>query len=705
MTIARTLRAMLVLLLLALYGCPGSGMFVREAPPVNEQEQYALQSKAAEAWQEGKYERALTLYGFILQGQALTREARLIALERSARSALALGRAPEALQFLDTWAKSDAKAKSTWAWTGLYVQGLSETGRQRQAEELLAKIIQTRGASFELSGPASIELARRYALRDLSSQATRALRAQHGRAPDPRARAAFEADTARMLGGLEPRALASLLSAVNDSNRSVFPYNLVALEDLRRLASSNPADATRLRDLADQLARSSDLADRELPHRIVSLGLSAATSPAKEAGVQPVAQAPQIAPGTTAVALLLPQTGQLRALASKVLTGANAAKAVLAAQGTQVDIRVINTDDPGYVDQLAALPHEVTLVGGAMHASYFKSLPASGELSRRVFLAFMPDVSGVDEGRQAWRFFWSPEDEVNSVLSIPLDAGVKRFAVLYPEDRMGKRLSDAFASAVTSHGGEVTTMQPYPTQDAARWSDIVKNMVKAVPTGPDAKTFTTRPDFEAVYIPDELQRADAMIGQFHFFQPDSLVVLGPQLWSAAFSAAGPRHTFNPANYRYAFCPGAWWPQSPSKAVTDLKAQLTKDNQGEPDFWTALGFDFVRLAASTGMVPVDSAPAEVTKRLNEASKKMEWALAPITWDNTGHARMNMFFLRPTVDGLAPVDKAGFSERLDVPKARQQASPNVQTPQSQAPQAPAQQPRPQTPSQPAPQVPQL
>ena len=173
MNTPRTLRALLTILALSLAlslsGCAGMDFFGKDAPPASAQEQQALQAKADDAWRAGKYERALTLYGFVLQGQALTREAKVIALERTAKAALTLGRNQEALDALDNWGQTDPKVKSTWEWTSLSVQALSATGRERQAEELLAKIIQTRGASFELTGPAGIELAKRYASRDLSS--------------------------------------------------------------------------------------------------------------------------------------------------------------------------------------------------------------------------------------------------------------------------------------------------------------------------------------------------------------------------------------------------------------------------------------------------------------------------------------------------------------------------------------------------------
>ncbi|WP_243311355.1 penicillin-binding protein activator [Fundidesulfovibrio agrisoli] len=701
MSTTRTFSVLFILLLFALSGCTGFNLGP-DTPPTNAQEQAALQNKADEAWHAGKRERALSLYQLVLQGQALTREAKLLALERSARLALDLDRGPEAKQALETWASVEPKAKSTWEWTELMVAAMDRSGQDRQAEELLAKIIQTRGAAFSFTSQAGIELARRYASRDFASQAAQVLRTLHAKAPNRKARAQYEADTARMFSKLSPKGLTAMLSTVNEANHNVFPYNLAAFEDARRTALYNPGEMGKAQELADRLAKSSDLADRGLPGRILAKGVEAATGAVAEAPPLPEKDVEPVKPGSVSVAMLLPQTGQLRGLAGKVLAGANAAKAQLAAQGIQVDIRVINTDDPNYVDQLVALPHEVMLVGGPMHTSYFKNLPQSGELSRRVFLSFTPEVADAEEGKQIWRFFWSPADEVNAVLNLPIEEGLNKFGVLYPEDRMGKRLADAFTSAVAARGGEVTSIQPYPPQDVPKWGEIVRTMVRATPKGTDGKSFNVRPDFQAVFIPDELQRADHIIGQLQYYQADSLIILGPQLWTEALGGAQ-KPNISPPNYRYAFCSGAWWAQSPSKAVGELRTQLARDKQGEPDFWSALGFDFIRLAANTGAMPKDPAPSEVTARLNEASKKMEWALAPITWDGSGHARMAMHFLRPSVEGLAAVDREGFKERLDaatnkpaagaVPPA---APGTIQAAPGQAAPAPGQAPAPMRPA---------
>ncbi|GAB6036380.1 penicillin-binding protein activator [Fundidesulfovibrio butyratiphilus] len=671
---ARRLAVALLALTLAVAGCAGTlGLFGKENPPTTPAELSALQAKAQDAWNSGRYERSAELYGLILAGQGVGREAKLQATERLTRSFYRLGRYAEALDALNNWATLDPKLKGTWEWNRLYVRSLIGVGRQRQAEDHLAKLVNSRRAPFELTGPASLELAGHYASRGLSSQAVQIMRQQHAKAPNRQARIGYESDTARMLAALDDQGLSALAKTVTPASRMVFPQCLVAFENLRRAAASDSHAGGQLADLAQELERSSNLTDRQLPGRILAQGLDAATSASAQVGLSTDLAVEGLKPGQIGVALLLPQTGQLRALAAKVLAGAKAAQEQASAAGTPVDLRVINTDDPAYVDQIAALPREVMLVGGPMHASYFKSLPASGELSRRVFLTFLPETPEAEEGKQVWRFFWSFQDEVHAVINPAMDAGVKRFGVLYPEDRMGKRLADFFSSAVTARGGQVSILQPYPPREPGKWNDLMRGLLKAQPSGPDGKTFTIQPDFQALFIPDSLPSADQMISYLHMYQANTMLVLGPQAWSESLSRSGRRTAFNPIHYRFAFCSGAWWPENPAKSVATLRAALAKEKQGEPDFWSALGYDFVRLAAQVGPVPAEPAPspADVTKLLNKAASQMEWSMAPVSWNEAGQAKMSLFFFRPSVDGLSPVDKEGFAERVNAslaPKAQ-------------------------------------
>ena len=236
----------LILAVSLLAGCPGL-LPGPQTPPATQDQQAAMQMKADEAWRAARYDRALQLYTLILEGQALTREAKVMALARSAEAALRLNRAPEAMNALAAWTQADPNAKNTWEWNSLYVQALSAGGREQEAVAHLAKLLQTRNAPYALTSLAAIELAKHYAQNGQSDQAIRTLRAQRAKAPSMKDRARIEATTSRMLGMLDPASLGALLAAVNTANALTYPYNLVALENARRQATASPAARGQLK--------------------------------------------------------------------------------------------------------------------------------------------------------------------------------------------------------------------------------------------------------------------------------------------------------------------------------------------------------------------------------------------------------------------------------------------------------------------------
>ena len=89
-----------------------------------------------------------------------------------------------------------------------------------------------------------------------------------------------------------------------------------------------------------------------------------------------------------------------------------------------------------------------------------------------------------------------------------------------------------------------------------------------------------------------------------------------------------------------------------------------DSMGLPpaDFWTALGYDFVRFATRLG--DLDAAPeaTDMNRRLRSA-EGMDWSLAPITWNADGKARQDFFLFTPGENGLAPTDATALAERLE------------------------------------------
>lgn len=400
--------------------------------------------------------------------------------------------------------------------------------------------------------------------------------------------------------------------------------------------------------------------------------------------VAPVPPTPK--PAENTVALLLPLGGPFREFGGKVQRGALAAKAALAAAGTTIDVVVIDVTQPGWQNALRALPPQVSLVGGPLHPLTFKELQATGLLKTRVFVAFMASLGEAREGVDAWRFFPSHEDQVDALLRLSLtNYGINQYAVLRPGDRYALSMAETFSQAVNRLGGQVTATGVYAPQDSTSWEATVQEMIR---------TGTGRPGFGAVFIPDGWDRADKVLPTFFRNKIEDLLILGPQLWTESlFQAAAAKRQINIRNYRLAVCPGAWWPESQSRATQALLAAMQAAGHPHVELWEAVGYDFVRLAARLGPLPPGDAPQDVSSRLAQAASGMECSMAPLSYTPDGIAHVAMYLFRPSVAGPVLLDPEGFRQRLNAIRQKALENPAPETEQSYAP---AQQPA--TPAQP-------
>lgn len=396
-----------------------------------------------------------------------------------------------------------------------------------------------------------------------------------------------------------------------------------------------------------------------------------------------VAPQPTVAPSPppkpvaqNSVALLLPLGGPFRAFGAKVQQGVKAGQDALAATGTPLDVTVIDVTQAGWVDALRALPPEVTLVGGPMHPLTLKELQNSGLLQSRVFVAFMSSLGDAREGIDAWRFFPSHEDEIDTLLRLALtDYGITQFGVLRPDGRYAQSMADAFGLAVSRLGGQVTATGVYALQSPATWEATVGEMVK---------TGGGRPGFGAVFIPDDWANADKVLPYFFRNRVEDLLILGTQVWTEAlFRAAATKTQINIQNYRLAVCPGAWWPENQGKATQDLLAAMRAAGNNHPDMWEALGYDFARMAARLGRLPQGAPPQDVSARLAQATAGMDFSMAPVSYTPDGKAHVAMYLFRPSVAGPVLLDPEGFRQRLNAIRQKALENPAPETEQSYSP----------------------
>ncbi|MBA4356945.1 MAG: hypothetical protein C0405_04385 [Desulfovibrio sp.] len=649
---AKLLAALALLLSFLAAGCVELSLPDPSAAPVEaprEQTSEDLSREAEGFWTAGNHPQSELLHSRLLERE-LTREARLQALDRLAASAFQSRHFYQAKSALDRRAAADGSALTTWPWHELYIKTLNALNRPDLVENHRAWLAAHTELPFEVRSRAAMSFAELYARNGEMLRAVDVLAHTHSQAPDRKAKAAMEAEYAGLLRDLPEAQLQGLASIVGRNNAKTFPHALVQHEMKRRALSPRaeiPAAAPVLSELA-------------------ALPVLLAQATGRTRSDQPAALIPAGVGGPVRVALVLPLTGRFASTAAKVLGGAALAQASLAAQGRSVELKAINTESPDWREQIKALPPGFSVVGGPMQPDRFQEMQASGVMAARAVFAFLPVLKTVQEGAQAWRFFPSPRDQVRALVNLAADQlGIRSVAVLAPKNPFGQGMAEVFLAEAKAKGLRLAASETYPPDDHPRWGHSVGRLLK-IPEGfrRNKNVPLPMPDFGAVFVPVDWDKAELLVSNFHFFEGQHLVFLGTELWSVALDSA---KDIDDTYFQLAACPGAWWPEAP--AARALQARLAGQSTGQAeeaaDFWVALGHDFIQFAARLNL-PVDWTPTVVNQRL-AAVRGMEFSMAPITWDAEGRARQDLYLFSPRKEGKALLDPEAL--RVAAAKARE------------------------------------
>ncbi|MFZ9596290.1 MAG: penicillin-binding protein activator, partial [Bdellovibrionia bacterium] len=133
---------------------------------------------------------------------------------------------------------------------------------------------------------------------------------------------------------------------------------------------------------------------------------------------------------------------------------------------------------------------------------------------------------------------------------------LKRFAILYPDDKMGLEQAHAFWDAVESQGGQVMAIESYPPGETdfrkpvdrlvglhyldARQRELDALAQQREANGIKKRTRKTEQfydlkpivDFEAVFIPDEPKVAGQIFPTFSYRDVDQMKFLGTSSWNS-----------------------------------------------------------------------------------------------------------------------------------------------------------------------------
>ncbi|GAB6060533.1 hypothetical protein [Desulfonatronum parangueonense] len=629
--------------LMTLGGCVEKKRLPPVAPPTATTTE-SLVLQADRAWQAGDYQRSKQLYELLVQ-EPLDRSLLTLAWERLAVSSLRTGDHARAQDALIRAALHDPTLRQHWFWHEYRVTALLGMGRDDAAEEYLRQLMTQPETPWSLRFSAGIRLSEMYRQFREYDALSSLFSTMHDMAPDDAARVEVERVAVRIAREIPDTALEHLAERVLPGEVALFPHSVFLWEQRRREVKESPEAWPQVRMTLNRLLQQGDWTDvdsfvADLEELDEQFGL----------------------PGVC-VGLMVPLDGVLAETGWKIVRGAEAGRNALLEDGMTLRLEIINSQAQDMLDTLATMAPECAIVGGPVQRETWDRIHGAGLAADRNFFTFLPTMGEEQEGSLAWRFFGSPRDQVHALAGLAMhDMGIYDMAVLFPQDRFGEHMGEAFNAEVSNLGGRVRGYRSYVPGEHATWGESVAGLLGVpaqVRRGRNEEARLPNPPFQAVFIPDSLRNAEMLLPQFFYYDEQRLLILGPEIWSQAWLQRAEQ--MEQQYFRLAVMPGGWWSENPSTATRELM-RLAEESGQPVDFWVALGYDFVRMSSRLGHTSRALSPERMNALLTDAVD-IEWSMAPLSWDEQGKARQSMFLFQPTSRGLTIMDPTALRNQID------------------------------------------
>jgi ABC-type branched-subunit amino acid transport system substrate-binding protein len=340
---------------------------------------------------------------------------------------------------------------------------------------------------------------------------------------------------------LDRESVAALLAEYPDS----FPYLLVQTRAVELEMESGQLDLAR--------------------RRLQGLMAKAPTDPLNETWMSMSAKLRKLMDvDMKAVGCILPLSGRYKGYGDLVLRGIG-----MAVQGSSAGysgIRLVvndSGDDPATaaaaVRELALTEKVAAIIGPLSRQAAEAAAKEAQQLQIPIItLTQKREISQI--GDYVFRDFLSNEQQVRDLTEYAvLELGLRRFAILYPQDAYGSRLMHLFTYEVGRLGGELRGVEAYDASQTD-FAHQIKSLLglgssrqKVGPSevglpgedteGPDEQSEREQSqgsgpeangaaDFEAIFIPDGYERVGLIAPQLAYHDLTDIRLLGTNLWNS-----------------------------------------------------------------------------------------------------------------------------------------------------------------------------
>lgn len=439
------------------------------------------------------------------------------------------------------------------------------------------------------------------------------LRGALGRETDPKRRALLEAALGEVY---EKRGDA--FSALLAYGRAIADDSEIHRKDLlvRRVGElAKKMGPRRLRRAAARLANSpvgpslrAALAERAGRAKPPGAARAAPPGRAKAAGVPGARPAPPSA----RVGIMLPLSGPAASAGERVYQGIRLAlrRSLAKRPGLRIQLAVRDTRSAarsaGEAARLAAELIEKEKVVALIGPLLAEATESAAEVANRLETPLLTPFAA--RMRMNPKFAWVFRNSLTNRLQgrgaaayAVRGLGLRRFAVLHPDDRDGRELTDAFARAVGSLGGEVVRIVSFPAgvidfreqMRALGGMDDGQLASRKLSLGLEkSDPLEVELDFEALFVPVRHDKAVLIAPQLPFYNMRGVRLLGGNGWnSPRLLERGERYVEG------AVFVAGFFAEAEEPGIARFASEYQSRFRRKPDLFSALGHDAARIIFS------------------------------------------------------------------------------------------------------------
>ena len=244
------------------------------------------------------------------------------------------------------------------------------------------------------------------------------------------------------------------------------------------------------------------------------------------------------------IGCLLPLSGKYKAFGIKALMGVELAYQHFSKNNISFPLKLFFQDteaDPEKtITALKALQEKnIAAIIGPIIAADTAAIKAQS--FGIPIITFSQKQNIVIDREYVFRNFLTPELQIKTLVSHVINnLGLKKFAVLYPNEKYGITFMNLFWDKIIEYGGTVVGCESYRTNQ----TDFVKQINNLtgknavfkkyfpdyLPEADKKNTYDGICDFEAVFIPDGPEKVGLILPQFTYYDIKDIKFLGTNLW-------------------------------------------------------------------------------------------------------------------------------------------------------------------------------